>query len=613
MDLWRGGHDVPAARKEMISRQNNVVHHYSNAAWRRALEITAPIAVNPNVTLPLLIERLSDRNGSAHALLSESECLTYRQLADRSNRYARWALAHQIKPGDVVCLMMRNRPEYMAIWLGITRVGGIVALLNPNLAGDSLAHAINIVAPTHVIVADALAATVVSALSSIGGRARCWVHGHNSGDFPRINSDIEHTSGDRLLATECRPPSITDRALYIYTSGTTGLPKAVVISHLRLMQWSHWFAGMLDVRPSDRMYNCLPMCHSVGGVVATGAMLVGGGSVVIQSQFSASQFWDDVIAWECTLFQYIGELCRYLVLSPPHPKEAAHKLRLCCGNGLRANVWETFKRRFRIPHILEFYAATEGNVSLYNCEGRPGAVGRIPPFLSHRISIALIKYDIETGEPVRNANGFCVRCKSGEVGEACGQIHKSRPGTQFEGYTDKESSERKILRNVFEPGDAWFRTGDLMHKDKLGFFYFVDRAGDTYRWKGENVSTMEVTNVVCTYPGVIEAVVYGVAIPELDGRCGMIAIVINDEFDLVNFRNHLAHNLPEYAVPLFVRVCNRIEKTETFKLRAHNLVREGFDPGLVADPIYFNDQISQSFVRLDSALYQQIQERVVRL
>ena len=224
---------------------------------------------------------------------------------------------------------------------------------------------------------------------------------------------------------------------------------------------------------------------------------------MIRPRFSASRFWDDVVEWDCTLFQYIGELCRYLVNAPAHPREAEHRLRLCCGNGLRSDVWLEFKRRFRIPQILEFYASTEGNVSLYNCEGTPGAIGKIPSFLAHRSNLALVKFDVEAGEPMRNQEGFCVRCKSNEIGEAIGKIPEngSNLTSRFEGYADHEASERKVLRNVFTAGDAWFRTGDLMRKDDKGYFYFVDRVGDTFRWKGENVSTTEVATKISAYPG----------------------------------------------------------------------------------------------------------------
>ncbi len=323
------------------------------------------------------------------------------------------------------------------------------------------------------------------------------------------------------------PPTIEDRALYIYTSGTTGLPKAANVSHARVMQWSHWFAGMMGAQSTDRMYNCLPMYHSVGGVQVPGATLVAGGTVVIREKFSASQFWNDIVRWDCTMFQYIGELCRYLLHAPPSPNESAHRIRMACGNGLAPEIWDDFKDRFRIPQILEFYASTEGGVSLFNVEGKRGAIGHIPAYLAHRFSPALVLFDVETGEPVRNEQGFCIRCAPNEIGEAIGKVvdDPSNIGSRFEGYTNQEASEKKILRNVFEPGDAWVRTGDLMRKDEKGFFYFVDRIGDTFRWKGENVATSEVSEAICAFPGVKHANVYGVAIPGTEGRVGMATLV----------------------------------------------------------------------------------------
>src|SRR6185312_15812830 len=258
-------------------------------------------------------------------------------------------------------------------------------------------------------------------------------------------------------------------------------------SHHRLMQWSHWFAGLMGITPADRLYDCLPMYHSVGGVVATCATLVGGGAVVVRERFSASRFWQDVREERCTIFQYIGELCRYLTASPAGPgDEAVHSLRLACGNGLRGEVWKEFQSRFRIPQILEYYAATEGTFSLYNCEGRVGSIGRIPPFLSHRYPVALVRSDPASGAPVRDAEGRCIPCDPGEAGEAIGQIAlcAGSPGARFEGYADAEATRRKVLRDVFQPGDAWYRTGDLMSRDAQGFYYFVDRIGDTFRWKG---------------------------------------------------------------------------------------------------------------------------------
>jgi len=314
------------------------------------------------------------------------------------------------------------------------------------------------------------------------------------------------------------------------------------------------------------------------------------------------------------LFQYIGELCRYLLHANARPHETGHRIWMCCGNGLRADVWDEFQRRFRILRILEFYASTEGNVSLFNIDGKPGAIGRIPSFLAHRVPVTLVKFDVETGEPVRNEQGFCLRSAPNEVGEAIGKVLRDPANfaSRFEGYVGQEATEKKILRDVFDPGDAWFRTGDLMRKDEQGYFYFVDRIGDTFRWKGENVSTTEVTETIAACPGVIDAVVYGVTVPGTEGRAGMAAVVVGGTFNLIAFRLHLAR-LPEYARPLFLRVRGEIETTATFKRKAWDLSREGYDPVAIGDAIYFNDAERGAFVRLDKALYDRIQTGQVRL
>jgi fatty-acyl-CoA synthase len=359
------------------------------------------------------------------------------------------------------------------------------------------------------------------------------------------------------------------------------------------------------------MYDCLPLYHSVGGIVATGAVLVRGGSVVIREKFSAGEFWDDVVNWDCTLFQYIGELCRYLANAPEQPREKQHRLRLCCGNGLRADVWQKFQDRFAIPKILEFYAATEGNVSLYNVEGKVGAIGRVPSFLAHRFPLALVKFDPATHEPIRGDSGLCVRCATGEAGEAIGRIRDG--AAEFEGYTDAEASQRKILRDVFERGDAWYRTGDLMRADARGYFYFVDRIGDTFRWKGENVATSEIAAALAAFPGIAEATVYGVPVPGTEGAAGMTALVVDGTLDLPELRKHLARLLPPYARPLFLRIQDRIAVTATFKHQKTELVREGFDPAASGDAIYFDDPSQQAYVRIDGALFDKLQAGAVRL
>jgi fatty-acyl-CoA synthase len=511
---------------------------------------------------------------------------------------------------------MPNCAQYLAIWLGLTRVGVVVSLLNTNLSGELLAHAINIVSPRYVIAAAKLSRALQTARAHIQGNVRYMTHGPGDDDLPRIDLAVAPLLGAKLTQGDAPEPRLQDRALYIYTSGTTGLPKAANVSHLRLMQWSHWFAGLMHTQPSDRMYNCLPLYHSVGGIVATGATLVGGGTIVLRERFSATQFWKDVVEERCTLFQYIGELCRYLLSSPQQSCETQHSLRLCCGNGLRPDVWEAFRERFRIPQILEYYAATEGSFSLYNCEGRPGAIGRIPAFLSHRMPVALVKFDVATSVPLRDESGFCIRCDSDEVGEAIGQIADSsgKHGGHFEGYADETASEKKILRDVFVRGDAWYRTGDLMRKDDQGFFYFVDRVGDTYRWKGENVSTGEVTAVITGCRGVTDAAVYGVTVAGTDGRAGMAALVVdNSQFDLAAFREHLTSRLPDYARPLFLRIVPGIELTGTFKLRKQDLASEGYDLARVRDTLYFEDRQQGAYVPLDQTLYALLQGGKVRV
>jgi len=368
----------------------------------RTLRMTTPIARHPTRVFPQVISELAAKYGDAPALLSDRERFSYRELSARSNRYARWALTQDLQKGDNVCLLMPNRPEFVALWVGINRVGGVVALINTNLTGLALAHCINVVTPKHIIVAAELFEALQSARVHLTGDAKIWLHGEADANFARIDRAVDALPDDELAPSERRALTIEDRALYIYTSGTTGLPKAANMNHYRVMLASHAFAGVMDTQASDRMYDCLPLYHTAGGLVATGALLVRGGSVVIREKFSAREFWDDVTRWDCTIFQYIGELCRYLVNSPPQPKERAHRLRLACGNGLRPDVWPQFRDRFNIPEIIEFYAATEGNVSLFNFEAKEGAVGRLPWWIAARFPSKIVRFDVERQQPVRD-------------------------------------------------------------------------------------------------------------------------------------------------------------------------------------------------------------------
>jgi fatty-acyl-CoA synthase len=577
-------------------------------AWLKAIELTSRIEADPKKLFADMVQDWAARQPDRPALMSETETFTYRALTERIHRYARWAKSAGIISGKTVCLMMGSRPDYVAAWLGISSVGGIVALINTKLVGASLAHCINVAKADHLILAGDLSDAFETARPQLVRVPKIWMHGHAS-----LEAALDAVDASALSPTERGEVTIGERALLIYTSGTTGLPKAASISHRRILNWGGWFAGLADATPDDRLYDCLPVYHSVGGIVAPCSMLFAGGSVALADRFSSSRFWQDVVRFDCTLFQYIGELCRYLLKAPDSEYETQHRLRLACGNGLRGDIWEAFQRRFSIPRILEFYAATEGNFSLYNVEGKVGAIGRIPPLLAHRFPAAIVKVDAEQGAPLRGEDGLCVACARNEVGEAIGRIGTAdEGGGRFEGYTDAGETEKKILRDVVAKGDAWFRTGDLMRQDEQGFFHFVDRVGDTFRWKGENVATSEVNDCLRDCPGVVDATTYGVAVPGTDGRAGMAALVVDPNFDFKILADHLARRLPPYAHPLVLRIMDALDSTETFKQKKHQLVREGFDPAVVTDPLHLRDGQSGGYVPLDRAIYARITDASLR-
>ncbi len=581
----------------------------ANGDWVRALQRTAAIAPTSTRTLAVVVSEAARDHGTEPALLGERDSLTYAELASRADLYARWARDRGLGKGDCVALMLDNQPDYAAIWLGLSGIGVVTALLNTQLVGDGLAHCLALSGARHLIVGAAHFETV----SCLDFSGETWSHGADQPRLPRIETAIAALPDAPVRAADAVEVALHEPALLIYTSGTTGLPKAARVSHYRIMMWSEWFAGVTDATPADRLFNCLPMYHSIGGVVAIGAMLAAGGAVVLRDGLSASRFWPDIVATRATIFQYIGELCRYLLNAPG--ATPPHKLRLCVGNGLRADVWDAFTERFAIPRIIEFYAATEGSFSLFNLEGRPGAIGRIPRFMAHRSPVALVSFDYDTESPIRDAAGLCLRCKPGETGEAIGMIASDQSGlaTRFEGYTSETETRRKILRDVFVPGDMWFRTGDLMRQDTAGFYYFVDRIGDTFRWKGENVATSDVADAIGACPGILDAAVFGVAVPHADGRAGMAALVTAPDFDPATLREHLVARLPRFARPVFLRIRTTMAMTGTFKLKKQALVRDGFDPNAITDTLYVDDPTASAYVRLDAARFARIASGATKL
>jgi fatty-acyl-CoA synthase len=586
---------------------------------RRTLRRNDAVVLRPDHTIGEEADDLAARYGDRPALISERETLTYRQWNAHANQYARWARAQGFVKGDVVCLMMPNRPEYLSVWVGLAKAGVVAALINTNLIGVALAHSVNVVGARAVIVDGELAAQFDTARALLDPTPRIVLHGAAATESAdeRLDLATQALDDSNLAPAERGGVALPDPAVLIYTSGTTGLPKAARWTHLRLMRAMHGFSGVVNATAEDRIYDALPMYHSNGGMLAPGIVLTVGGSIFIREKFSAREFWPEIARQNCTMFIYIGELCRYLVSAPPGPFDRAHRVRVCVGNGLRPDVWPAFAERFGVPEIVEFYAATEGNVVLFNFDSTPGSIGRIPGWAASRLPIKIIAYDAEQGSEVRNGAGRCVECAVDEIGEAIGEIREGpkSEATRFDGYQDPVATKAKILRDVFREGDVWFRTGDLMRRDSRGYFYFIDRIGDTFRWKGENVSTTEVEQAISAYPGVAEANVYGVAIPGQEGRAGMAAIALSEgaAFDLDGLRAHLEGRLPSYARPLFIRLREALDHTGTFKLKKVDLAADGFDPARSSDAMYFDDRSKGGYRRVDVGLAQALRTGAMKV
>jgi fatty-acyl-CoA synthase len=561
-------------------------------------------------TIVDIVEAQARKRPHAPALIWLDHEMSYVALDRRANAYAHWAIANGLGRGDCVALLMENRPDYVCAWLGLFKAGAQAALINTNLQGASLTHSIGLSGATHVIVGAELVEQIRGA--ALAGAPRLWVQEGQAEGMEDMDAALK-VAGEAPVPRSARAGvTLKDRAFFIYTSGTTGLPKAANFTHMRMLFMMSGFVGALLPTSRDRIYNPLPLYHSTGGVCAVGLAFLSGGALIIKRRFSARDFWPDIHQYQATMFEYIGELCRYLLNQPPSPLEKGHKVRVITGNGLRPEIWRAFQERFAIPRIVEFYGATEGNVSMLNYDGTVGAVGRVPNYLQWLLPTRVVRFDVEQEVPVRGKDGLCIECGPQEAGEAVGRI-SARAGRGFEGYSDKKATEKKVLRDVMVKGDAWFRTGDLMRRDEHGYFHFVDRIGDTFRWKGENVATGEVGEALAAVPGISEANVYGVKVPGQDGRAGMAAIVVDGDFSMAGLPTYLAAHLPYYARPIFLRLSPVLDVTSTFKQRKVDLVRDGFNPATIADPVYWLDPDKGSYELLTPAGYAQIVEGRVRL
>ena len=557
------------------------------------------------------IQAAVDQHRDRTAMTFEGRTLSYAELDAIANRFAHWGKGINLRRGQTVALFMPNRLEYFPIWYGLSKIGVVTALINNQLSGLALAHCLNISQAACVIV-DAETSPVFEAAKSLLEKPLPqWVFGPAHGeqrDLVQALKSCSQLPPDRIVREDIRA---RDTALLIFTSGTTGMPKAARITHVRAQLYMRGFAGATGAKQTDRIYVALPLYHATGGLCALGAALLNGGSVFLRRKFSASHFWGEAVDEGCTMFVYIGELYRYLVNQAPGEDETRHKIRMAFGNGLRPDIWPTMKQRFRIPEILEFYGSTEGNVSMFNFDGREGAIGRAPKWLRKRFNVRLVQFDVESETAIRGTNGLCIEAGAGQIGECIGQIGGDAR-SEYSGYVDKAASEKKVLHDVFEKGDRWFATGDLMKTDADGYFYFVDRIGDTFRWKGENVSTNEVAERLLGCPGVREANVYGVEVPGAEGRAGMAGLVVGPEFDIKTFGDGVVHELPPYAQPLFVRILPALDTTGTFKTRKMDLIADGYDPAKIKGPLYFRDA-KRGYVKITKSVYEKIVTGVAKL
>ena len=592
----------------MLTKIKNELIYLSTL--RRILSSLKSINNDESSIITKKIAGYADSSPDSIAIYFEDEEITYRELINGANQYSHWFLDNGLQKGDVVALLMENRPEFLMAWIGIAQVGGTSALINTNLTGHPLNHSLSISGASKLILGKELISNFETTDDTVKGSFQVWVEGDiNKQDYNNLGLTLENLS----IVMPAIDYDVTneDVALYIYTSGTTGDPKAATITHRRLRLMLMGFASAVVPKKTDRIYNVLPLYHSAGGIIAVGLALTTGASLVLKRKFSVNDFWSDVNKYNVTIFQYIGELCRYLLNAPEHKFEQNHNLRIATGNGLRPDIWDDFKNRFKIKRILEFYGATEGNISLINYDGKSGAIGRVPGYLKKMLNIEIVKFDVEKEEPIRDEKGFCIPCEDGEVGEAIGEIQIDAAG--FDGYVDKQATQKKILSDVFVKEDKWFRSGDLLSRDKDGYFYFIDRIGDTFRWKGENVATSEVAHAFQGFNNIEEVNVYGVDLPGNDGKAGMAALVANSDINLKDLYSHLKNSLPSYAMPLILRIKKEIEITGTFKHKKVDLVKEGYNPQDVSDPLFFIDDKNGNYINLDSNLYEKIINKDIKL
>ncbi len=551
-------------------------------------------------------EKAAVRFADKMAILFEDRSYTYAEYNRMVNRFAHFFLSLGIKKGDALLVFLESRPETLFCISAAAKIGAIASLVNSNLRNEALRHCITITSPKIFLVGEELVDAfeeVRADLNIADNHSLFFLKDRGIKAKPHDYQDFDALVREAPTFNPATVAEVTvnDIFAYIFTSGTTGLPKASFQPHRAWTGAWHWVARVnMNLNPGDILYVPLPFFHSNAVNLAWPSAFAGGATIVMRRKFSTNRFWDEINRYEATAFAYIGELCSYLMNQPESDRDSDNPVRKIIGNGFRPEIWKPFKKRFAIPKICEMYGSSESSLLLSNLFNIDETIGFTP--LPH----AVVKYDMESGELLRDNNGFLCKAGRGETGLLLGNCTKRK---MFHGYTDKKGTEKKYIRDAFQKGDAWYNSGDLVRNIGFKHYQFVDRLGDTFRWKGENVSTKEVEKAVNSFHQVSESSVYGVTIPGSDGRIGMATIIPDCKmqvFDLMGFASDLQQSLPSYAIPKFIRFKKEFETTATFKIKKINLQKEGFDISVIDDPLFVLLPGRKEFQELDERLYAEI-------
>lgn len=572
----------------------------------KSVRIAKSIQDDAAVSIGKILEENAEKYSDRPAIFFEDRMLTHRAFNQKINQYANFFTQEGVQRGDVVVVFLDNRLELVVIIAALAKIGAVASLINANQKDAVLLHSINVDPGAFIIVGEELldAFEAIKNQLDLSGVRLYGIIDKKISSFPDNYTELEAAT----QTSSKENPAITqdiragERYANVFTSGTTGMPKASIQIHKKWLSAFYWFGKInMNLNSNDVMYVSIPFFHTNALIVAWSSACAGGAAIAIRRKFSVSNFWKDIIKYNATSFIYIGELCRYLLNAPPSELDKKHKVRKILGNGLRPEIWRAFKKRFNILGVIEFYGAADANSSFANTLNLDCTLGWCPT------NYAIVKYNLEEDEPYRNSEGFMERVSKGGAGLLITEISKTLP---FAGYTNKKENDKKVFRDVFQKGDQWFNSGDLLRDIGFKHAQFVDRLGDTYRWKGENVSTAEVEAVLGDYPGIREVIVYGVKIPHADGRAGMIAFIPNDKaaiFDFEALHSFLKEKLPSYAIPLVIRVCEDFDRTATHKIKKFRFKKEGLDKSIIKDSLYVRLPKTNTYQLISDEIHEKIQ------